>query len=209
MTGSPVLRPYRPFDLPGLYDVCLRTGDSGADGTHLYANRDLLGHVYAGPYPVADPSLTFVLADEHGVLGYVLGTADTDTFEQWCEEHWWPGLREQYPVELAVDTGDVTRDWQLVGNLHQRRPRHEPLYERYPAHLHIDILARGQRRGFGRSMIQAFTEALRERGVPGVHLGVGAENTGAQAFYRRIGFTEERAEPWGSTMMLDLQHGLH
>ena len=31
-----VVRPYRPSDLPALYDICLQTADNGADGTHLY-----------------------------------------------------------------------------------------------------------------------------------------------------------------------------
>jgi ribosomal protein S18 acetylase RimI-like enzyme len=33
-------------------------------------------------------------------------------------------------------------------------------------------------------------DALRERGVPGVHLGMVPENTNARAFYDRLGFTQ-------------------
>ncbi|MFC5832590.1 GNAT family N-acetyltransferase [Nonomuraea insulae] len=205
-TGGPAvtIRPYQPFDLPGIYRVCLATGDSGRDAGPLHANPDLLGHVWAGPYPVADPGLTFVAADALGVAGYVLATADTVAFEAWRQEHWWPVLREQYPAELATDPGDGMIDWLSVAHLHRAAPPAEELYERYPAHLHIDLLPRAQGRGLGRALIGALFGALRARGVPGLHLGVGSGNPGAHAFYLRMGFTELRRGDWGSTMVIDL-----
>lgn len=55
--GSPPppvgVRPFQLFDLPGRYR--LQTGDSGRDATSLYRHPDVLAHVYAGPYPAADP----------------------------------------------------------------------------------------------------------------------------------------------------------
>lgn len=134
------VRPYQPFDLPGMYQVCLRTGDSGQDATTLYRNPDLLAHIYAGPYPVADPGLSFVAVDEQGVLGYIIATADTLEFETWQEEHWWPGLREQYPVSLGQDPQDGTQDWLRIAHIHRSRPTPDDLYEKFPAHMHIDIL---------------------------------------------------------------------
>jgi ribosomal protein S18 acetylase RimI-like enzyme len=200
------VRRYQPFDLPGMYQVCLRTGDSGRDATHLYRNPDLLAHIYAGPYPVADPGLSFVAVDEQGVLGYIIATADTSTFEAWQEDHWWPVLREQYPASLAQDPGDGTQDWQQIAHIHRARPTPDDLYEKYPAHMHIDILPRGQRSGLGRRLVTTLTDALRARNVPGLHLGVGSRNVGAFAFYQAIGFREERRAEWGSTMVMDLRN---
>ncbi|WP_369372460.1 GNAT family N-acetyltransferase [Promicromonospora sp. Populi] len=203
--SGPVIRGFEPFDLPGMYEVCLRTGDSGRDATALYRDPYLLGHVYAGPYPVADPRLTFVLADSLGVAGYVVATADTMAFERWLESSWWPVLRAQHPRSQAVDPGDGTQDWQRVAHLHDAGVTEDELYERYPAHLHIDLLPRAQGAGTGRRLMETLLAALRERGVPGVHLGVGSGNPGARAFYLRIGFHEERVAGWGSTMALDLR----
>jgi GNAT superfamily N-acetyltransferase len=201
---APVIRPYRPFDLPGIYRVCLATGDSGRDAGPLHTNPDLLGHVWAGPYPVADPGLTFVAADARGVAGYIMATADTMAFEAWRQEHWWPVLREQYPAELARDPGDGTIDWLSVAHLHRAAPPAEELFGRYPAHLHIDLLPRAQGRGLGRALMGVLFDALRARGVPGLHLGVGSGNPGAHAFYLRMGFTELLRGDWGSTMVIDL-----
>ncbi len=184
--GAPVLRPYDAADLRDLYRVCLLTGDSGADASHLYTDPDLIGHIWAAPYPVADPSLTFVVDDDDGVAGYVVGTADTVAFDAWLEEHWWPPLRARYPLPPDEDTPDA----RLVARLHHPPPSDPPVG--YPAHLHIDLLPRVQGRGFGRRLIDTLCAALAERGVPGVHLGVGARNQRARAFYPHLGFGEVR-----------------
>jgi len=202
--GPAVVRPFHPADLPGMYRVCLRTGDSGRDATPLYRDPDLLGHIYTAPYPAADPALTFVATDELGPLGFVVATADTYSFEVWQEENWWPGLRARYPSALAVDPGDGTHDWRRVDHLQRTRPHHDDLYVRHPAHLHIDILPRGQGSGLGRRLISTLTAALRDRGVPGLHLGVGSGNPGARAFYLAVGFTELSRQEWGSQMVMTL-----
>ncbi|MGV8876982.1 MAG: GNAT family N-acetyltransferase, partial [Rhodoglobus sp.] len=87
------IRPAGPHDLPATYRVCLQTSDAGADGSALYSNPDLLGHIYVGPYIVGHPAIAFVLADTEGIAGYVLAASDTRAFEAWQEQHWWPGLR--------------------------------------------------------------------------------------------------------------------
>jgi ribosomal protein S18 acetylase RimI-like enzyme len=60
----------------------------------------------------------------------------------------------------------------------------------FPAHLHINLLPSVQGQGLGRELIRTMLTALRERGIPAVHLGVSATNVSASAFYRRLGFTE-------------------
>ncbi|GAA1361674.1 GNAT family N-acetyltransferase [Streptomyces beijiangensis] len=198
------IRPYAAFDLPGMYRVCLQTGASGQDATALYRDPDLLAHIYAGPYPVADPGLSFVAADEQGVLGYVVATADSHGFDAWLEKTWLPPLRHRYPRSLAADPGDGTLDWQRVEQIHTPRPSGpDALYDRWPAHLHIDILPRGQGTGLGRRLIDVLLDALRERGVRGLHLSVGASNPGARAFYLKLGFTEAERHGWGSVMVID------
>lgn len=197
-----VLRPYHPTDLAAIYRICLLTGAAGGDATALYRNPDLLPHLYAGPYPVADPGLTFVVADEAGVVGYVVGTADTAAFDAWLDAHWWPTLRNQYPRQQ--DPEDGTEDHVLVARIHDWTHTPDELLDRYPAHMHIDLLPRAQGQGWGRRLVGALGGALRERGVDGLHLGVDARNTSAIAFYDRVGFRRARTHDWGATLVLDL-----
>lgn len=198
------LRPFATSDLPGMSRVCLLTGDAGADATPVYRDPDLLGHVYATPYPVADPGLTWVVTDGDGVVvGYVVGTADSQAFARWQEQAWWPALRDRLPRPEDVDHG--TRDHELLRVVHDGATYDEAVTGAYPAHLHIDLLPAAQGRGLGRELIATLVAALRARGVPGLHLGVSAENTGAIAFYRRVGFVEVAAHPWGLTLGMDLR----
>ena len=51
---------------------------------------------------------------------------------------------------------------------------------RYPSHLHIDLLPRGQGQGHGRLLIESLLDLLRAGGSGGVHLGVSPTNLRAQ-----------------------------
>jgi len=199
---APTIRPFHPVDLPGLYRLCLLTGDAGGDATRLYRNPDLLGHVYAGPYPVADPGLTWVLADEHGIGGYVVATADSMELGRWLDAHWWPTLRAQYP--RVPDPGDGTQDHALIERIHAWTVTPEPYFAEFPAHLHIDLAPRLQGQGWGRRLIGTLADALRGRGVRGLHLGVSERNTGAIAFYERLGFETFSRHEWGRTLTVRL-----
>lgn len=122
--------------------------------------------------------------DDDGVGGYVIGVPDTVAFEAWCEESWWPALRRRYTRStFAAETPDA----RLVATIHDPPTAAPDVVADYPAHLHIDLLPRFQGRGYGRRMMTAMFAALAERGAHGVHLGVGASNTRAIGFYRRLG----------------------
>ncbi len=170
-------------DLPGAYGVCLQTGDAGQNATDLYRDPDLLGHVYVGPYLARGAGTQLVAVDEAGVAGYLLSADDTAAFEAWAEREWWPPLRERYPL---IDDG--SRDARLIGMIHRTQRTPSELVADYPAHLHIDLLARTRGSGLGRALIERLLSELRERGVGGVHFGVDERNTNAIGFYEHLGF---------------------
>lgn len=188
--GVTVIRAATLQDLPGVYRVCLQTGDSGKDASAQYRNPDLLGHVYVGPYLVGQPELSFVVADVHGVAGYIFAAEDTRAFESWESAEWWPALREQYPL-----TDGSTPDDEITRLLHAPEAAPDEVVAEYAAHLHIDLLPRIQGQGLGRALIDRVLESLRERGVRGVHLGVADDNDNATQFYLHLGFEELVARP--------------
>jgi ribosomal protein S18 acetylase RimI-like enzyme len=192
VTPEPVrIRPYRPADLDALYRICLLTGDNGGDGTHLYRDPWVIGHVHAAPYGIFQPSLAFVAEDGEGVGGYILGALDSESFAKRLDRDWWPRLRGRYPEPPAgLPEEQWTDDQRKACTIHHPWPADPELTARYPSHLHIDLVPRLQSGGQGRRLMDALTGALREQGSPGVHLGVHAENTRAIGFYRHVGFTE-------------------
>ena len=186
-----VIRPYRPDDLDDLYRVCLQTANNGGDATDLFEDPRLPGHVYAAPYALFEPSLAFVAEDPAGVGGYVVAALDSRAFEQRLERDWWPALRTSHPEpspQLAKDL--PLQEQRTLHNIHHPWRADPDLVERFPSHLHIDLLPRLQGRGLGRQLIAALATALRGQGSPGVHLHVGHSNQRAAGFYHHVGFTE-------------------
>lgn len=187
-------------DLPGVYRVCLRTGDAGADATRLYRNGDLLGHVYVGPYVVGQPAHALVVADADGVAGYCLAAPDTRAFAAWADAAWWPSLRAEFPRR-----SDGSPDARVIELLHEPPTAEREIVDRYPAHLHIDLLEHVRGTGAGRRLIERQVELLRASGAPACHLTVAATNTNAIAFYEHLGWhvVSRNDEDW--VMGIDLR----
>ena len=194
------VRPYRPDDLDALYRVCLETGDAGNDATALHDDPDLLGHVYVGAYARFEPDLAFVVEDDRGVGGYVLGARDTAAFDARLEDEWWPPLRHRYPLPASGTQHDAF----LVHLIHAPHRRGGRLLQTHPSHLHIDLVERCQGAGHGRRLMTTLLDALREDGSPGAHLGVSTRNERAVGFYRHLGFGELAADELSITFGLTL-----
>jgi ribosomal protein S18 acetylase RimI-like enzyme len=186
------IRNYHPSDLPFIYEVCLKTGDSGKDASELYQDPYLIGHYYAAPYAVLEPELCFIACVDHKPVGYILGTENTEQFAARCEKAWFPVLRQRYPFPLE---GDESLDARIIRLIHQGIPV-KPEFLDYPAHLHIDLLPAAQGQGFGRTLIETFAKALRKKDIAAFHLEVGKRNPGAIAFYQKVGFEQIADFPW-------------
>lgn len=183
----PIIRPYRPADLPALRDICVRTAHAGGDSRPVSVDHDLVADIFAEPYVVAEPELAFVVDDGGSTVGYIVGTADTAAFVRWFRAEWLPRVGPRHP--LPAGRGSEW-DEMMTGLLYRPERMLVDQLAGYPAHLHIDLLPGYQRQGLGRRLMTALLAALHERGVPAVHLGMAVENTGARVFYDRCGFTE-------------------
>lgn len=188
VTLSPAVRRYRPDDRAALYDICIRTAHEGGDARDVYPDHDLLATIFAVPYAVLEPELTFVLDDGAGnAVGYVVGTADTARFVEWFRSTWLPQVGERYP---APSGPPATPTESMLNLLHTPERMIWPELVDHPAHLHIDLLPEWQGRGFGRALMHRLLDELNGQGVPGVHLCMSIANTRARAFYDRVGFRE-------------------
>jgi ribosomal protein S18 acetylase RimI-like enzyme len=189
MNGNFRIRRGEARDRGAAYAVCLQTGDDGQDATALYEDPDALGRIFVGPYFALEPELSFVLEDEVGVCGYVLGALDSRRFYRDYLEKWVPVLQREFPAPTG-DPAGWSRTERIYHDYHHPEVYCPEPYELYPAHLHIDLLPRAQGRGWGRRMMDHLLAALRLKGSPGVHLGVGQINERAIGFYRKLGFEE-------------------
>jgi len=181
------IRPLVPADVEQLYAISLATGYRGGDAAPLYRDPRLIGHIYSAPYAKLCPSLCFVAEDDDGVAGFVCGATDTRAFEQRLERDWWPALRAIYAAP-AGDPSDWTADERRCDMIHHPRPAPEAIVAAYPAHVHLNLLPRVQRRGVGSALLDRWTARACHDGARAVHAGVNAENDGAKRFWLARGF---------------------
>ena len=202
------IRRYRDSDEAAVREICLRTGDNGQDATGKFKDPDLVSDIYAIPYPHFEPGLCFVAENRESgqVVGYIVGTSDSAAFVDWYLREWLPQVAPRHVKPPAALEGlDSAEDW-MAWRLHHPEI-HPDLAAAYPAHLHINLAPEAQGMGGGRALMENFLAAVLSRGVERVHLNVAPSNTGALAFYARLGFTPvivdgREAEPgliWRST----------
>lgn len=185
-----LIREATAADRDAVARICRLTGRGGDDATGDYGDNDVLADVYATPYLVHPSGFGVVAEDDGGsVVGYLIGTTDTATFSRWFVSEWWPSVSGEKQPRTAADAslfrGAADPDRMMISNLAP-----------YPAHLHIDLLEEARGGGVGRRLVAAALSVLRRDGVRGVHLVVGASNTGAVSFYERTGFTALPDDRW-------------
>ncbi|MFI8092204.1 GNAT family N-acetyltransferase [Streptomyces sp. NPDC086080] len=198
MTEPPRIRPYRREDRPALDDICVRTAHIGGDSRPHFADPAVFPATFAAPYVHLEPELAFVLDDGRGrAVGYIVGTADTVRFARTFRAAWLPLVADRHPAPPGPPR---TPDEEIAWLLHHPERMIVPELAAWPAHLHIDLLPEWQGRGHGRQLMRTFLAALRDAGVPSVHLVMVRANQPARAFYDRMGF-EEIAAPMDDSVV--------
>lgn len=194
------IRAFHPADIPHLMNICLKTGNDGADGTALYSDPWFIGQLYVLPYVIRCPELCSVVLSSEIPVGYILGTGDTVNFYRWMEDEFLPPLRLRYPADMKCKS-DIERFF--LARMHADRTTVN-VSAGYPAHLHINLLPEAQGQGQGTRLIDRFTGQLKEQSVSGVYLHTGADNRAAISFYGKQGFAQLETGPGSVKMGLKL-----
>ena len=188
-----------PDDEEGIARVCLKTADSGQDASSLYSRSDIPALIWATPYLIHSLEHCFVVEKDREILGFVVTTANTRTFEAWQKTSWWPEAERR----LQSFQPETNRDHEVVTIVDAKGPPAPSYADDYPAHLHINLLPEAQGTGFGRKLITTALDILRKDQVTGLHLGVAFKNTKAIGFYKTLGFREIGRDT-GLIMAIDL-----
>jgi len=146
---------------------------------------------------MVQPETCFVLDDGKGqAVGYLLGVPNTVAFVEEYKKEYIPylqseGLEKPGPDEPTGWSENLPNTLRQImfnpeGMLHKQWPK---LLERWPGHIHIDLLPSHQKQGWGRHLIDKFCTLAKDQGTIGVHLGMAAANEDAGKFYARVGFS--------------------
>lgn len=184
------IRPFRSGDLEALYAISLQTGHAGGDASSLYRDPRLMGHIYSAPYAMLEPGLALVVEDDEGVAGFAVGATDTTAWEKLLAERWWPALRARYPLPPVAGAATWMADQRRAHAIHHPPSTPIAIARSYPAHLHLNLLPRLQRRGIGSQLLARWTALAAARGATALHVGINHANAAGLAFWARMGFAD-------------------
>lgn len=166
------IRLYKEKDRDAVRYICLNSDgpcDADEKGQHFLLTT------YCDYYIETEPHNCFVFADEADeTVGYILCAEDFKSFREVF-------LRD-FRTRIAPED-KAERDWAAASIV-----LHEKFSEKYPAHLHIDLLPDYQGKGIGTQLMHTLLDHLKNKGCTGVMLTVWKFNEGGIRFYDRYGF---------------------
>jgi len=192
-----VIRKLDKKDEQALVDICFITGDPLLK--RVFPESYLFGLFWCLYYVWHESENCFVAVDteKDKVVGYIFSTKDTIKQEKSFEEKNGPLIKQQMKK---------IRVWSLRSRIYAHFIIHRPLsrkrkkmLEKYPAHLHINILPEYQRQGIGHKLMQTLEQHLLENSIPGFHLEVGGKNNRGINFYKKYGLEYINKDQFGIT----------
>jgi ribosomal protein S18 acetylase RimI-like enzyme len=194
MDDAVEIRAYEPRDRQAVREICRSTAYGGAEEAlidpHLFV--DLMIRAYtdfaAGSVWVAER--------RGGVVGYLAGGFNRGRLHRVQAWRVVPGA-----VARSLGRGLLWRRslWRLLadlpGFLAEARRAEAPDEERYPGHVHVNVLPDSRGRGAGRRLVERFLDEARHRGLPGVRAVIYETNHPGRRFFERLGFRPLGRQP--------------
>jgi GNAT superfamily N-acetyltransferase len=185
-----ILRSMKMDDLDSLYSISIATGLCGGDASKVYADRHLMGHIYSAPYCVLLPEFGVIVEDGTGVAGFAVGAPDTRMWEERLNTEWWPSLQKRYPAPDLARQETWSADERRMDMIHHPSPVPQEVVAQFPAHMHMNLLPRIQRKGVGRQLFEKWKDLAIDQGVGALHVGVNRRNGRALHFWHALAFEE-------------------
>ncbi len=185
------IRPLDPHkDKQYVRHIACETAFMGRPLEHFMDGRKIFADLMTNYYLYYEPESCFVAEDKERskVVGYLLGTKDTNRERRISHLFIYPKVvgklltfRYSFGQKTIIHAFRALRSYILDENL-------RPPVDKYPAHLHINLLARYRRMGIGTQLMDAFIRYLISCRAKGVHLITTSNNSGAISFYEKYGF---------------------
>ncbi|CAB1424575.1 unnamed protein product [Pleuronectes platessa] len=183
------VRPYHSKDKVELYRMVrqlhLRT-QGGQEST--CAHPDIIGDRCLGPCLALCPEYSFILEDELGVCGCVLGIQDVRSFAKRCQATWLPAMRDKYPTKGGNTHPNVQDLIQMMEEDQGEYP--DSLLYHFPSQLRLDALPELVDVSVSRTLLTALLTALKANGSQGVFCEVQPTDRQRLEFLTKMGFLE-------------------
>ena len=194
---GPSVRPYEARDRSQVRHICHVTGYMGEPVDWLWRDAESFADLFTAYYTDGEPESALVVDVDGVAAGYLLGCVDS-------RKAWNPAIifgRHLLRRGIGFRPGTAGVVWRSLGDVvidavRGRLPPTSAYDERWPAHLHIDLLPSIRGVGMGATLMRRWLDGLRERGVAGCHLETMGENHGAIAFFESTGFHRQGERTW-------------
>ncbi|MBQ3128797.1 MAG: GNAT family N-acetyltransferase [Oscillospiraceae bacterium] len=171
-----IIRPYEEKDKENVRFICL---NSEGECKMTPDEQKFILTTYCDYYIENEGINCFVAVDDNDrAIAYIICTEDFDSYRKVFVEEYIPRLDE----DMVVWGGNARNGASVSTKLQEKYKKD------FPAHLHIDVLPEYHRQGIGHRLVDTLSAHLKEKGVRGVMLTVGAENIRGQSFYKKYGF---------------------
>jgi ribosomal protein S18 acetylase RimI-like enzyme len=196
------IRPYTAGDRATVWTLAANTAFFGDPVEAYLDDRALFCAAFVAYYTDYEPERLWVAEIDGTVVGYVTGCGDSRrqarTFgSRILPAVLWGVLRGRYRVGIKT-----LRFALCMAREGLQHGRPDVSLDRFPGHLHINVLARARGNGIGRALLERSLAQFWATGVPGVHLSTTDCNAAACHLYEAVGFRLLRA--WSTR----LWHGL-
>uniref|UniRef100_A0A665UWL1 protein O-GlcNAcase n=1 Tax=Echeneis naucrates TaxID=173247 RepID=A0A665UWL1_ECHNA len=148
------------------------------------AHPDIIGDRCLGPCLALCPEYSFILEDELGVCGCVLGILDVRSFAKRCQATWIPAMKDKYPPKGAYFDDLI----QLMEEDQGEYP--DSLLYHFPSQLRLDALPELVDISVSRTLLTALLNALKANGSQGVFCEVQPTDRQRLEFLTKLGFLE-------------------
>ena len=182
------VRRYEPRDRASVRQICCDTADRGRSFEGFFHDREVFADFLTGYYTDWEPEALWVAEHKDQVIGYVTGCLDADRYRRVMA--WWiiprgvlRGLSRG--ILCSLETWRllkaVIKTWQAGG-------LRVISFEKYPAHLHVNLREDFRGHGMGQRLVERFIQQVGERGLPGLRASVRRDSHSACRFFERMGF---------------------
>jgi len=157
----------------------------------LYSDREMVADIVTRYYTDFEPESCFVAASRGVVVGYLTAAMNTRKYALTMAARIFVPAIAAALRRGTLFTGESRRMFRAgFRNLAGHSKRIKPALDRFPAHIHIDILKDARGQGTGSRLLAVFMGHAASRGVKGVHATVRADHPEGRRFFERNRFAE-------------------
>jgi ribosomal protein S18 acetylase RimI-like enzyme len=170
----------------------------GEDAKGYFDDKYLLALLFGIYYLEFEPKGCFVAIDtENGeIVGYILSSLDTKTQRR---------IFQRRMIPRIVARAFLYTSWRYHRSfivilrimLDPEPPNSNLSLIKYPAHLHINVNPKYQKKGIGTKLLNKLEKYLEDCKCKGIHLWTSENNKKAVPFYKKNGFKLLYSSPKG------------